>query len=51
MKNDFKITLHQTGTDAVTVMAVRHFDATQAMAKARRCCGKDWFVVTLEEAA
>ena len=48
MKN-FKITLNQTGTDAVTILALRHYDATQAMNKARRCCGKGWFVVTLIE--
>ena len=47
---DYTITLNQTGTDAVTVMALRHYDATQAMNKARRCAGKGWFVVTLIEA-
>jgi hypothetical protein len=45
---DFKITLHQAGTQAVAQMAIQHFDATQAMMKARRCMGKEWFVVTIE---
>ena len=48
MKN-YTITLNQQGTDAVAQMALRHFDATQAMNKARRCMGKGWFVVTLIE--
>ena len=47
---DFTITLHEQGTDAVAQMVLRHFDATQAMNKARRCMGKGWFVVTLIEA-
>ena len=52
MKNttkDYNITLHQSGTDAVAQMALRHFDAVQAMDKARRCMGDGWFVVTLIE--
>ena len=50
MKNDFQITLHQTGTQAVAQMAVQAPDAVQAMNKARQCMGKGWFVVTLIEA-
>jgi hypothetical protein len=46
---DYKITLHQNGTNAVAQMALQHFDAVQAMNKARRCMGNDWFVVTLIE--
>ena len=50
MKNNFQITLHQQGTQAVAEMALVAPDAVQAMNKARRCMGKGWFVVTLIEA-
>ena len=47
---DYTITLKHQGTDAVAQLALRHFDATRAMNKARRCMGKGWFIVTLIEA-
>ena len=45
---DYKLTLNQVGTDAVTILALRHYDAAKAINKAHRVCGKGWYVVTIE---
>jgi len=45
---DFKITLHQTGTDEVQTLALRAANDVLAMREARRLAGQGWFVVTLE---
>ena len=48
MKNEFKITLQQRGTDAVTWLALLATDVVEAMKTARACMGADWFIVTVE---
>ena len=45
---DFRITLNQTGTDEVTILALRAANDVLAMRKARACMGKGWFIVTIE---
>ena len=45
---DFKITLHQIGTEAVAIMALQAENAKKAIVKAQRCMGNDWFTVVVE---
>ena len=47
---DFKLTLNQVNTDGVAFMALRAPNAKEAMNKAHRCMGQNWFTVTIEEA-
>ena len=44
---DYKITLHQTGTDEVLTLALRSNNDVLAMRKARRVAGQGWFIVTI----
>ncbi len=44
----FKLCLNQFNTDGVTFMVLDAATLADAIAKAVRCLGNDWFVATVE---
>ena len=48
---DYQITLHQVGTEEVTIMALMAKTIKDAINHAHRCMGQGWFTVTVIEAA
>ena len=48
---DYQITLHQAGTEEVTIMALMAKTVKEAINHAHRCMGQGWFTVTIVEAA
>jgi len=48
---DYQITLHQVGTEEVTIMALMAKTVREAINHAHRCMGQGWFTVTIVEAA
>ena len=48
---DYQITLHQVGTEEVTIMALMAKTVKEAINHAHRCMGQGWFTVTIVEAA
>jgi hypothetical protein len=47
---DFRIVLHRHFSDEVATMALRATTAANAINKAHRTMGQDWFTVTVETA-
>ena len=45
---DYKVTLHQVGTDDIAFMALRAKTDKEAINKAHRCMGQGWYTVALE---
>jgi hypothetical protein len=45
---DYKITLHRIHSDEVAMMALRAKTDKDAINKAHRCMGQDWYTVAIE---